>query len=104
MDAIDEGLVDLVINVPRYDELGRPDGYLIRRRAVDAGIPLITDLQRAQAIIEALRHRKVKDLALLSWDEYAARRPVALQVELTFASSAPSRRWLTTVEFRPRGF
>jgi hypothetical protein len=27
---------------------------------VDAGIPLITDLQRAQAIIEALRHRTPK--------------------------------------------
>jgi carbamoyl-phosphate synthase large subunit len=80
MDAIDQGLVDLVINVPiEYDELGRPDGYHIRRRAVDAGIPLITDLQRAQAIIEALRHRKVQDLAVLSWDEYAARRPVALK-------------------------
>ena len=74
------GLVDLVINIPiEYDELGRPDGYHIRRRAVDAGIPLITDLQRAQAIIEALRHRKVKNLAILSWDEYAARRPVALK-------------------------
>ena len=69
-----------MINIPiEYDELGRPDGYLIRRRAVDAGIPLITDLQLAQAIIEALRHRKVKDLAILSWDEYAARRPVALK-------------------------
>jgi carbamoylphosphate synthase large subunit len=80
MDAIDQGLVDLVINIPiEYDELGRPDGYHIRRRAVDAGIPLITDLQRAQAIIEALRHRKVKDLAILSWDEYAARRPVTLK-------------------------
>lgn len=34
MDVIDEGLVDLVVNVPRsYDELGRPDGYLIRRHA-----------------------------------------------------------------------
>jgi hypothetical protein len=56
MDAIEQGLVDLVINIPiEYDELGRPDGYHIRRRAVDAGIPLITDLQRAQAIIEALR-------------------------------------------------
>jgi carbamoyl-phosphate synthase large subunit len=80
MDAIEQGLVDLVINIPiEYDELGRPDGYHIRRRAVDAGIPLITDLQRAQAIIEALRHRKVKDLAILSWDEYAARRPVSLK-------------------------
>jgi len=80
MDAIEQGLVDLVINIPvEYDELGRPDGYHIRRRAVDAGIPLITDLQRARAIIEALRHRKMKDLAILSWDEYAARRPVALK-------------------------
>jgi carbamoyl-phosphate synthase large subunit len=80
MDAIEQGLVDLVINIPiEYDEVGRPDGYHIRRRAVDAGIPLITDLQRAQAIIEALRHREVKDLAILSWDEYAARRPMALK-------------------------
>jgi carbamoyl-phosphate synthase large subunit len=46
---------------------------------VDAGVPLITDLQLAQAIIGALRHRKVKDLAILSWDEYAARRPMALR-------------------------
>jgi hypothetical protein len=41
MGAIDQGLVDLVINIPiEYDEFGRPDGYHIRRRAVDAGIPL----------------------------------------------------------------
>jgi carbamoyl-phosphate synthase large subunit len=66
MDAIEQGLVDLVINIPiEYDEPCPPDGYHIRRGAVDAGIPLITDLKRAQAIIEALRHRKVKDLAIL---------------------------------------
>jgi hypothetical protein len=33
----------------------------------------------AQAIIKALRHRNVKDLAILSRDEYAARRPMALR-------------------------
>ena len=80
MDAIEEGHVDLVINIPlEYDELGRPDGYLIRRRAVDAGIPLITDLQLARAVVEALRHRKVKDLPILSWNDYAARRPVTVK-------------------------
>jgi carbamoyl-phosphate synthase large subunit len=72
MDAIEQGLVE-------YDELGRPDDYHIRRQAVDSGIPLITDLQRAKAIIEALRHRKVKDLPILSSDEYAARCPVTLK-------------------------
>jgi hypothetical protein len=97
MDAIKEGLVDLVINIPiEYNELGRPDGYHIRRQAVDAGIPLITDLQRAQAIIEALRHRKVKDPPILSWDEYAARRLVTLSrlgaQELTTSGSAVRRK------------
>ena len=42
MDAIDEGWVDLVINIPiEFDELGRPDGYHIRRRAVEAGVPVM---------------------------------------------------------------
>jgi carbamoyl-phosphate synthase large subunit len=80
MSAIEEGKVDLVINIPReYDELGRPDGYLIRRRAVDAGIPLLTDLQLARAVIEALRHKKLEDLQMVSYDEYLARRPVGLR-------------------------
>src|SRR5207248_2196620 len=57
-NIISEGHVDLVINVPReYDQYGRPDGYLIRRRAVDAGVPLITDRQLARAVVEALRWR-----------------------------------------------
>jgi len=78
MDVIDQGLVDLVINVPRsYDELGRPDGYLIRRRAVDAEVPLVTDLMLARAVVDALRNRAaVPELRPAS--EYLARRPRAL--------------------------
>jgi carbamoyl-phosphate synthase large subunit len=72
--AIDDGSVDLVINVPRsYDELGRPDGYWIRRRAADAGIPLLTDLQLARAVVEALRSKKPEELRLLAYDEYLSR-------------------------------
>ena len=78
--AIEDGSVDLVINVPReYDELGRPDGYWIRRRAVDAGIPLLTDLQLARAVIEALRRKKLASLHTLAYDEYAARKTVELR-------------------------
>ncbi len=74
VDAINQGLVDLVINIPvEYDEHGHPDGYMIRRRAVDAGIPLITDLQLARAVIEALRHHKRDDLQTLAYDEYLSR-------------------------------
>jgi len=71
MQAIDSGTVDLVINVPReYDELGRPDGFQIRRRAIDAGLPLITDLELARLVVQALGRHGSKDLPLRSWDEY----------------------------------
>jgi carbamoyl-phosphate synthase large subunit len=67
---IDDGRVDLVINVPRsYDELGRPDGYQIRRRAIDAGIGLITDQQLARAVVEALRWNIGRSLRVVSWNE-----------------------------------
>jgi carbamoyl-phosphate synthase large subunit len=73
---IDQGEVDLVINVPReYDAFGRPDGILIRRAAVDAGVPLITDLQFARAVVEALRRRKPHDLQILAWEDYVDRGP-----------------------------
>jgi carbamoyl-phosphate synthase large subunit len=72
--AIEEGKVDLVINIPReYDQEGRPDGYWIRRRAVDAGIPLLTDLQLARAVVEALRHKRAGQLSTLAYDEYLSR-------------------------------
>jgi carbamoyl-phosphate synthase large subunit len=51
--------------------LGRPDGYLIRRCAADAGVPLITDLQLARALVEALRSRAHERLAVVAWDEIA---------------------------------
>ena len=71
MDLIDEAKVDLVINIPReFDQYGRPDGYLIRRRAVDQGVPLITDLQLARAVIEALRWIGPDDLQVVAWNDY----------------------------------
>jgi carbamoyl-phosphate synthase large subunit len=79
VDLIDRGEVDLVINVPReYDAFGRPDGVLIRRAAVEAGVPLITDLQLARAVIEALRRKKPADLQVLAWQDYVGREPAVL--------------------------
>jgi carbamoyl-phosphate synthase large subunit len=74
ISMIDAEEIDLIINIPReYDQLGRPDGYLIRRRAVEAGVPLVTDLQLARALIEALRQRRMKDLSVLAWQDYMER-------------------------------
>jgi len=79
LDVIDRQLVDLVINIPReYDDQGRPDGYHIRRRAVDAGIPLITDLKLAAAVVEALRSRKLADLGVVAWGDYLDRQAIPL--------------------------
>jgi carbamoyl-phosphate synthase large subunit len=73
---ISEGRVDLVINVPRdYDEVGRPDGFLIRRRAIDVGVPLITDRQLARALIEALRWRRFETLDPIAWNDRVDRAP-----------------------------
>ena len=79
IDLIDQQAVDLVINIPReYDEQGRPDGYFIRRRAVDAGIPLITDLKLAGAVVEALRSRSFEDLDVVAWGEFLNRQAIPL--------------------------
>jgi len=86
LDVIEQGLVDLVINIPReYDQHGRPDGYLIRRQAIDSGVPLVTDLPFARAIVEALRSRKSVPLEVIAWNDFlsnpvpdhGARRPAS---------------------------
>ncbi len=79
LDVIGDGRADLVINIPReYDEQGRPDGYLIRRCAVDAGIPLITDLKLAGAVVEAIRASTPERLGVVAWGDYLGRQSVPL--------------------------
>jgi carbamoyl-phosphate synthase large subunit len=73
LDVIAQGLVDLVINVTReYDQYGRPDGYWIRRQATDLGVPLVTDLQLARAVVEAARWRKSARLDVVALNDYVA--------------------------------
>ena len=72
---IDSGDIDLVINIPiGFDDEGRPDGYLIRRCAVDAGVPLLTDRHLAKAVVEALsRFPKADRLTIEPWSAYTGR-------------------------------
>lgn len=77
--ALSQGKADLVINVPvEFDEQGRPDGYEIRRRAADIGVPLITDLKLASAVVEALRWARDNPLKERPLDHYLARKTLAL--------------------------
>jgi carbamoyl-phosphate synthase large subunit len=68
IDIIEQRKVDLVINIPKnYQESELTNDYFIRRKAVDFGIPLITNIQLANRLAEALSridltNLKVKEL------------------------------------------
>ncbi|MCL2004197.1 MAG: carbamoyl-phosphate synthase large subunit [Oscillospiraceae bacterium] len=49
--------VDLVINTSTGGSASRRDGYLIRRYAVENGIPCLTSLDTAEALLHSLEHR-----------------------------------------------
>jgi carbamoyl-phosphate synthase large subunit len=64
--------VDLVVNIPKHSgERELSNDYLIRRRAADFGIPLITNIQLAQRLVEALSKKGLAELQIKSWQEYA---------------------------------
>ncbi|MCK4537786.1 MAG: carbamoyl-phosphate synthase (glutamine-hydrolyzing) large subunit [Candidatus Krumholzibacteria bacterium] len=68
---IAKGKIDLVINIPKNTEKKELDNdYLIRRKAVDFDVPLITDFQLAKRLAEALYRIGPGGLSVKSWDEY----------------------------------
>jgi len=71
IDAIIEKKVDLVVNIPKnYSHEEITDGYLIRRKAIDYNISLITNLQVAEVIVEALLRNTQDRLEIKEWAEY----------------------------------
>jgi carbamoyl-phosphate synthase large subunit len=66
--------VDLIVNIPRGAGGSRATGgYLIRRLAIDHHIPLITNLQLAQILLQCLCEIDPKELPIHSWQELACR-------------------------------
>ena len=73
IEHLQAGLLDLVINIPKnYQEQELTNDYLIRRKAVDLTIPLITNVQLAQRFVEAISRKSLRDLHIRSWAEYQA--------------------------------
>ncbi len=71
LSYIADGKVDLVINIPKNIEKEELDNdYLIRRKAVDFNVPLITNLQLAKRFVEAINRSSINELKVKSWDEY----------------------------------
>jgi len=68
---IADGKIDLVINIPKNAERSElTNGYLIRRKAIDHNIPLITNLQLARRLVKAMQSKQLSDLKIKSWEEY----------------------------------
>jgi carbamoyl-phosphate synthase large subunit len=61
--------LDLVINIPHVN-IRSEDHYIIRRLSIDYNVPLITNIQLAELLIESLDDYKLSDLDIKSWDEY----------------------------------
>jgi carbamoyl-phosphate synthase large subunit len=71
VDYLKEGKIDLVINIPKHfqkEEL--TNDYIIRRTAVDFGVPLITNRQLAERLTGALERVPIEDLKVRSWRTY----------------------------------
>ena len=65
IDLIKDGKVDLVINTPTRGRAHNRDGYKIRRNAVEHGIPCITSLDTASALLTSIEHTKHEKLSII---------------------------------------
>jgi carbamoyl-phosphate synthase large subunit len=71
LELIRRGEVDLVVNIPKDaspEEL--TNDYMIRRAAVDHGVPLVTNIQLAERLAWAIGRKSIDDLEIRSWEEY----------------------------------
>ena len=67
-EYLEKKRVDLVINIPTHSRGSeQTDGYYIRRIATDHGIPLITNVQLAKRLIEAMTQENPDKLPIMEW-------------------------------------
>ncbi len=70
-EYLDKRKLDLCIVIPtNYAHDEQTDGYLIRRKAIDRNIPLITNVQVAKTLIRSMQVYGVEDLKVKEWGEY----------------------------------
>lgn len=63
--------IDLVMNIfDPYFKKEFDDDYLIRRTAIDFGIPIFTNMQTAELFTKSITSKKLEDLKIIPWNEY----------------------------------
>ncbi len=68
-DSVVNGEINLIINTPSGKQ-SADDGYYIRRMAIELGIPYVTTLAGARAVLNAIEHVKEGDIGVKSLNEY----------------------------------
>ncbi|MGB9906120.1 MAG: carbamoyl-phosphate synthase (glutamine-hydrolyzing) large subunit, partial [Candidatus Saccharicenans sp.] len=70
-DFLLEKRINFLISIPHTGKrLEFDSDYRMRRLAIDLGIPVITNLQLAEAFVAALRSKKIDELKIKPWSEY----------------------------------
>ncbi|KAK3569454.1 hypothetical protein QTP86_030422, partial [Hemibagrus guttatus] len=62
---ISDGHIDLVVNLPNNNTKFIKENFLIRRMAVDYGVPLITNFQVVKLFAEAIKYSSTLDTTSL---------------------------------------
>jgi carbamoyl-phosphate synthase large subunit len=76
MSCLQNGRINMVINIPlptiieEKFKIIMEDEYQIRRMAVDYNIPVVTNLQLAEAIVNAMEYMRFKKISIKSLNEY----------------------------------
>lgn len=71
MELFHDKRIDFVVNIPKNLSEGELNNdYTIRRTSVDLNIPIITNARLASAFINAFCQVNLKELDIVSWDEY----------------------------------
>jgi len=75
VDYLQEGKIDLVINIPMPNHMVAfsevlKDEYTIRRLAIEFNVPVVTNLQLASALTKLLEQREANTFDIRSLNEY----------------------------------
>jgi len=75
VDYLQEGKIDLVINIPMPNAAGKysdilKDEYIIRRLAIEFNIPVVTNLELASVLMKVLEQHDSNKITIRSLNEY----------------------------------
>jgi len=71
LSYLNKGKLDLVITVADHEkQIATDPNYEVRRATVDYNVPLITNLQIAEAFIQSILKKKESDLEIKPWSDY----------------------------------